>query len=114
MPHCIVEYSQALEQQVSPRLLMETVHQAAVASALFDVTHIKTRALAYTHFQSDSAQSDFIHVTIRLHTGRSVEQKKHLSSLVLTRLASIELSAVTITVETVDMDSASYAKQVVY
>ncbi len=114
MPHCIIEYSRTLESQVSPSVLVETVHQAAVASALFDVTHIKTRALTYAHFQSGSAQADFIHVTIRLHAGRTVEQKKHLSSLVLNHLASIKLSAVTITIETVDMDSASYVKQVVY
>lgn len=114
MPHCIVEYSQTLESRISPSVLVETVHQAALASALFEVTHIKTRALAYAHYQSGSAQADFIHVTIRLHAGRTVEQKKHLSSLVLKHLTSIELSAVTITIETVDMDSASYAKQVVY
>jgi len=114
LPHCIIEYSQPLETSISPSLLIEAVHQAALASALFDASHIKTRALAYAYFQSGSAQADFIHVTIRLHAGRTVEQKKHLSSLILARLASIELSAVTITIETVDMDSESYAKQVVY
>ncbi len=71
MPHCIVEYSKDLESQVAPTKLVETVHQGALASGLFEASHIKTRAVAYDYFQIGTEKSDFIHVTIRLHQGRT-------------------------------------------
>lgn len=112
MPHCIIEYSKPLESQLAPDRLVSTVHQGALASDLFEPSHIKTRAVAYDYFQLGSEQSDFIHITVRLHQGRTAAQKKMLSARVLEQLMNISLSAVTITVEIVDMDTDSYAKQI--
>lgn len=110
MPHCIIEYSSSLESTLSPSLLVDVVHQATLDSGLFDTSHIKTRALAYDYFQLAVEYHDFIHVTIRLHSGRTVLQKQRLTAGILQALENIKLSAITLTVEAVDMHSESYAK----
>lgn len=110
MPHCIIEYSSTLD--ISPSSLVEAVHQGVVESALFDVSHIKTRALAYDHFQLAGDSKDFIHVAIRLHRGRTQQQKQQLTAIVLQHLIKLQLMDTTITVETVDIDTESYAKSV--
>ncbi len=113
MPHCVVEYSDTLESQVSAKKLLAAVYDSTLQAGLFEKSHIKVRALAYQHFQSGAQSPAFVHVTIRMHQGRSSEQKKQLSDTVLAGLVALELTAVSITVETVDMHTASYARQVV-
>ncbi|MCX4187433.1 5-carboxymethyl-2-hydroxymuconate Delta-isomerase [Methylophaga sp. OBS4] len=113
MPHCIIEFSKDLESQLTPPALVNAVHQGALASELFEASHIKTRAVAYDYFQVGAEQSNFIHVTVRLHQGRTVAQKKMLSSTIIERLADTGLSAVVITVEAVDIETESYTKRIV-
>ncbi|MDO8828339.1 5-carboxymethyl-2-hydroxymuconate Delta-isomerase [Methylophaga sp.] len=111
MPHCIIEYSNTLD--INPARLVEAVHQAVVESDLFDASHIKTRAVAYEHFRLADNSRDFIHVTIRLHGGRTAQQKQHLTASILQALHKLRLTVITITAEAVDIDSDSYAKLVI-
>lgn len=111
MPHCIIEYSKTVD--ISPSCLVEAVHQAVLETALFDASHIKTRALAYEHYQLADDSRDFIHVTVRLHSGRTTQQKQQLTAMILQSLKNLGLTTTTITVEGVDIDSESYAKLVI-
>jgi 5-carboxymethyl-2-hydroxymuconate isomerase len=52
----------------------------------------------------------FIHAQLRIHTGRSVEQKRRLSDAVLATLQRQQWPAKDITVEVVEMARESYAK----
>lgn len=108
MPHCIIEYSNTLD--ISPSALVEAVHQGVRESALFDTSHIKTRAVSYEHFQLAGDSKDFIHVTIRLHSGRTTQQKQQLTATVMQYLEKLRLTAITLTIETIDIHSESYAK----
>jgi len=111
VPHCIIEFSSSLD--ISPAFLVEAVHQGVLESALFEPSHIKTRALAYEYFQLAEDCNDFIHVTIRLHHGRTTQQKQLLTKLVLQQLAKLPLKSTTLTLETVDIETESYAKAVI-
>lgn len=111
MPHCIVEYSKPIESQLTPAKLLDTIFSATAASGLFDVSHIKVRALAFDHFQLAGPCADFIHITVRLHQGRTDAEKKQLSQLMLAEIVQLELNSVAITVELLDMHTASYAKR---
>lgn len=111
MPHCIIEYSKTVE--LSPSRLVEAVHQAVLETALFDASHIKTRAMAYEHYQLADNSKEFIHVTVRLHSGRTIQQKQQLTAVILQSLEKLSLTKITITVEAVDIDSNSYAKLVI-
>ncbi len=116
MPHCVIEYSRPLEAVVSPQTLMESVHQGAVSSELFDERAIKVRARPYEHYRvavGAEQEMRFIHVTARILSGRSLEQKQWLSSILLKALEGIPLRNITITVEVVDMEREVYAKSII-
>ncbi|EGL54975.1 hypothetical protein MAMP_01969 [Methylophaga aminisulfidivorans MP] len=87
------------------------MHQAAIDALLFEPGHIKTRSIAYPTFQLGDNHSHFIHVTVRLHRGRTEEQKKRLTNLIVERLCTtLPLADITITAETVEIDTPAYAK----
>lgn len=108
MPHCIIEHSQTIDAEA----LMPLVYSGALQSQLFkaDGSDIKVRALPYVACQAGGQQSDFIHVMLRILSGRTAEQKKNLSRLVLSELDSTGISHSSVTVEVVDIDRDSYSK----
>jgi len=112
MPHCIIEHSSSLDSNV----LMPLVFNASLASSLFekDGSDIKVRAIPFTQYQTGALQSDvaFIHVTLKILSGRNTDQKLVLSRLVLASLEALALKACSISVEVVDIERASYVKVV--
>jgi len=110
VPHCIIEYSKDLESSVKPSVLINAVHQGAVASKLFDEKHIKTRTQPYAYYQVGISDNAFIHVTAHMLSGRSIEQKTALSTKILDELKILALSSVVITVQICDIETEPYAK----
>ena len=106
MPHCIVEHSPNLDANI----LLDAVCQGAVDSALFEITDIKTRASAFEHFQTNATQNEFVHVVVKILSGRSLDQQAQLSQSVLSRLKALNLVATSLTVEVVEMQRDTYAK----
>ena len=111
MPHCIIEHSST----INPEQLNNKVFLGALNSELFeaDGRDIKVRSIAYENYQTGTEKEDFIHVMVRILSGRSDTDKAMLSETVMTQLLSLSLSSASITVEVVDMDRNSYAKVVV-
>ena len=111
LPHCIIEHSSPIE----PADLNQKVFQGALESNLFepDGSDIKVRSIVYEHYQTGSNKENFIHVTLRILSGRSDQDKHLLSNSVMSKLQSIPLVAASLTVEIVDMDRNSYSKQIV-
>ena len=107
MPHCIIEHANT----ISPAPLHKAVLEGAVASGLFEQQDgIKVRSLAYDHYQTGNHQQDFVHVTLKILSGRSESQKQSLSASVLQQLQKLAFSDMSLTVEVQDMHKASYAK----
>lgn len=113
MPHCIVEYSHNLEQEVPPHDWIEAVQRACLATELFQPSDIKLRAFACKHFITGGVQDAFVHVTIRMLPGRSVERKNQLSQSVLDALCSFSIKQVSLSVEIIEMDKDSYARRII-
>ncbi len=112
MPHCIIEYAKNIENLVKPQQLLNAVFQGAAKSQLFTKdTDIKTRSIAYDHYQIGDEKNDFVHVTIKILSGRTLLQRQHLSSLVLNSLSSLNFNDTSLTVEIVDMEKESYVKK---
>ena len=111
MPHCIIEHSSTINAEQ----LNNKVFLGALNSELFeaDGRDIKVRSIAYENYQTGTEKEDFIHVTVRILSGRSDTDKAMLSETVMTQLLSLSLSSASITVEVLDMDRNSYAKVVV-
>ena len=112
MPHCIVEYSEDVAEQVSIEELVEAVHLGVFSSGLFDEYDIKTRAAGYGCYRTGSTRDSFVHVTVRLLSGRDDAQKANLSEKLLARIEPMLPEVVSVGVEICDMHRDSYRKRV--
>ncbi len=108
MPHCIIEHSVSLDGEV----LMPLVFSAALNSGLFnaDGRDIKVRTLPYHNYLTGPTKSDFVHIVLKILSGRSAEQKQLLTQAVLAKINTLKLQNCSVTIEVVDMDRACYAK----
>jgi len=111
MPHMTIEYTKGLEKKVQPNALVKAVFDGACASALFNNDLVKTRAIGYDHYQYGLTSNDFLHVTAKILSGRTVEQKSTLSRAILSQLQSLlgKIEPLTVTVEVVDIEKESHS-----
>ncbi|WP_215402761.1 5-carboxymethyl-2-hydroxymuconate Delta-isomerase [Vibrio gigantis] len=111
MPHCIIEHSSTIDGQQ----LNQKVFLGAMESQLFSPTgeDIKVRSLAYQHYQTGELKEDFVHVSVRILSGRQESDKVRLSESILNQLLTLSLSSASLTVEIIDIDRASYSKVLV-
>lgn len=114
MPHCIIEYSRSLESAIYTEKLIQAIQEAAISSDLFEASHIRARAMPYDHFISGYQVENFIHITLKILSGRSQQQKKRLSEMVLKALEGMGLHSISLTVEVVEMDKATYSKKILH
>ncbi|WP_432474257.1 5-carboxymethyl-2-hydroxymuconate Delta-isomerase [Amphritea sp. HPY] len=119
MPHCIIEYAKGLEDSLDISTLVATVHTGAFRTGLFAEADIKTRAIAYEYFQTGSTDTPFIHVTVRILSGRTRQQKSLLTRQILAQLRQLQNlqkiqqgSALSLTVEVLDIERETYAKAI--
>ncbi|MFT2112700.1 5-carboxymethyl-2-hydroxymuconate Delta-isomerase [Marinomonas sp. 2405UD68-3] len=108
MPHCIIEHSSTLDGEV----LMPLVFTGMMNSELFQVDDVKVRTQSFSHYQTAHEKTDFIHVTLKILSGRNTEQKSRLSQCVLEQITTLGLTEGSISVEVMDIDRASYVKVV--
>jgi len=111
VPHCVIEHSEDIEANS----LVSLVYKGALASNLFEAegSDIKVRALPYTDYQTGNVELSFVHVTLKILSGRNLEQKSALTQLVLEQLKTLQMTQCSISVEVADIDRASYAKVIV-
>lgn len=114
MPHLVIEHTANLER-FEPAEALRAANRALLESGLFAEPDIKSRTVCREHFrvgEGDPGRA-FVHVRIALLSGRSDEQRKSLAHSVMTALlphASATGLAVQLSVETVEIHAASYAK----
>ncbi len=111
MPQCIIEHSPDFE---SDQLVRE-VFTAALNSTLCepDGKDIKVRALSFRSYLTGPENSAFIHVVLKIQSGRTLEQRSDLSGSVVAQLRTLGFSGISITAEVVEMERGSYCKMVV-
>ncbi|OBT08317.1 5-carboxymethyl-2-hydroxymuconate isomerase [Shewanella sp. UCD-FRSSP16_17] len=111
MPHCIVEHSAKLNGQA----LVDLVHQGALTSELFQAqgSDIKVRAIPYSEFKTGNVDISFVHVTMRILSGRNDKQKTMLTQRVLNQLQTLIKADCSLSVEVVDIERETYSKVVV-
>lgn len=112
MPHCVIEYSSEVAEQLSIDRLMAAVHDAAFSTGLFPEYDIKTRAIAYDRYRTGQTDDTFVHVNLHLLSGRNDEQKADLSEKVLAGIDPLLPGVVSVGVEIIDIHRTSYRKRV--
>ena len=89
MPHVVVEYSANLEADVAPRRLIERIHAAVVATGVFPLGGVRTRAERRDVYCVADGDPDnaFVAILIRIGRGRDEETRRRVSQAVLAALA---------------------------
>lgn len=110
MPHLVLEYSDTIEKTHSIPDLMSICHKAAMASGQFSESDIKVRAYPCPNSLVGGLHADFLHVTVKLLSGRTPEIKKELTNTILEAIHAKGLSLSSLTVEALDIERESYSK----
>jgi 5-carboxymethyl-2-hydroxymuconate isomerase len=90
MPHVIVEYSANLESAIDVRQLLRNVHEAVLASGVFEVGAVRTRATRHelAIVADGDRDNGFVHVEVRMAPGREAAARKSLANAILSALAA--------------------------
>lgn len=110
MPHCVIEYTRDVEQKIDINNLLDVAFSAVETSGQFDRAAIKARAIGFDIFKSGQSRDEYIHIKLRILSGRTPEQKKQLSDHMVEKLRSHIGNTKSLTVEIIDMDISSYGK----
>lgn len=111
MPHCIIEYSAKITENLPVEQLMHAVYKGANQSELFSATDIKVRACAYDDFYLPGAEQVFVHVNLKILSGRDSTQRKNLTGHVYNQLERLGIENAIITVEVTQTEKESYIKK---
>jgi len=95
MPHVITEYSANLEGAVDIPALVKELHETAIASGLFEVGGIRSRAKKREIFRvaDGDAANGFVFIMARIAPGRPAEKRRALGEALLAT-ASMRLEPV--------------------
>ena len=110
MPHLTVEYVDTLADDIKLKSMIDAVHAATNSSGLFTERDIKTRAIPLKNYRVGDTQETFVHVELRILSGRPVDEKKQLSQSLLDAVRDQQWGADQVSVDIVDMDRSSYSK----
>jgi 5-carboxymethyl-2-hydroxymuconate isomerase len=111
MPHCIIEYSNGVNENVNIEELMVHLQSVIVESELFDPKAIKLRAIQYQEYLLTDGVKGFLHVRLKILSGRSEDKKTALSRQVFQAAGQLlPQEGVILTVEIHEMDARFYLK----
>ncbi len=81
MPHIIVEYSANLESALSPRLLVDALHRAALETGAFPIGGLRTRAERRDVYAVADGDPDnaFVAVVARIGAGRDASTRRRVA-----------------------------------
>jgi 5-carboxymethyl-2-hydroxymuconate isomerase len=88
MPHIILEYSANLDGQVALDPVLDAVHSAALATGIFPIGGLRTRAERRTHFRIADLHPEnaFVHLTVKIGHGRDLPTKQQACEQIFSAL----------------------------
>ena len=114
MPHFIIDCSADVLSRATPETLLKCVYQAATATGLFAPSGaggIKVRINPYQHYLTVGTKDSFIHVFAHIMEGRTQEEKKKLSTAIVTSLSEMRPDIQIISVNISDFERATYCNK---
>jgi 5-carboxymethyl-2-hydroxymuconate isomerase len=90
MPHIRVEYSSNLATDVDIRALIDQVHAAVIATGVFEVAAVRTRAIPREIYRIADGSPDhvFVHVDASIAPGRDAPARKRVAQAILDTVAT--------------------------
>ncbi len=111
MPHFVLECSHTILESHTQEHVIERVHSAAHATALFAEDDIKVRVVPFAVYAVGNKRTDFIHVFASIMEGRTVEQKAHLSKVVVAELVAMFPDVEFIAMNVAEFERATYCNK---
>ncbi len=119
MPHCILEHSDNIVDQVDFRKLLSEINQLLAGTGLFKLNDIKSRAVCHELYVTGDGAPDrtFVTANLCILSGRDDTVKKDLSGSILKLLErflprTLVETRCSVTVRITDMHRDSYARTV--
>ena len=117
MPHIVVEYSANLESHVSVRRLVDELHAAALATGVFPIGGLRTRAERREIYAIADGDPDHIFVAViaRIGHGRDAETRQRVAAALMRVLEAetaevFKSRGVGLTVEVQEIDPTASLK----
>ena len=78
MAHIVIEYSAGLRERLALPAFLSAVHQAALATGVFPIGGLRTRAYEAQHYvvADGHPDNDFVHLSLKVGHGRDLETRK--------------------------------------
>ena len=111
MPHFIIDCSENIISQKSPKEIMQKVYDAAESTDLFEKGDVKVRINSYKYYNIGESKEAFIHVFANILEGRTVSQKKALSKSIITELKQMFPKTPIISMNIRDFEKATYCNK---
>ena len=118
MPHVIVEFSRNLEGDIDPPALIRAIHDAVVATKVFPLGGIRTRAAPRDVYLVADGDPDhaFVAVTMRIGRGRDAAIRTRVADDVMAALAAATARTfaqrgLSLSVEIQEIDEAGAARK---
>lgn len=114
MPNLVLEYSNSVDERVNIQGLLEDLHQVTLNCGLFDVPSVKSRTLCCHNWLvgNEADNVDFVHISFELLSGRTEEQKRELSRLLMQTLQEKASHICSLTINIREMDKSCFQKEV--
>ena len=95
MAHLVVEYSANLRDQFDLGSFLKAIHEAALATGVFPIGGIRTRAYEARDYVIADAHPDnaFVHISLKVGHGRDVETRRRACEAIFA-VACSQLAAV--------------------
>lgn len=111
MPHIIIEHSDHLAESHDLNAVATDLLEAADASGEFARDAIKTRSIACQNTIVGSGATEYVHVTLRLIEGRSIETRASIAESLLAVLEKHFPTIADLTVEPLEINPNTYRKR---
>jgi 5-carboxymethyl-2-hydroxymuconate isomerase len=111
MPHFVVDCSQDILEHHTEEQIIARVHRVANSTHLFDEGDIKVRVNLFTTYSVGNKREDFIHVFANIMEGRSIEQKSHLSRMMISELVSMFPHVPNVAMNVGEFEKATYCNR---
>jgi 5-carboxymethyl-2-hydroxymuconate isomerase len=112
MPHFVIDCSSNILDIQKPEDILESVHQAATKTGLFEESDIKVRLNPFNeNYLVGGKQEDFIHVFANIMEGRTTEQKANLSKEIVTVLNNMFSNITFVAINIRDFEKSTYCNK---
>ena len=119
MPHLVIEHSSNIKKNSAKILQREIQNIMSTVEGNFDADQCKARSFSFDEYlvgKLDQSAASFIHITLKVLTGRSIEVRKNLAEKIsqFAQKFFLELNFKTqrcdISVDIVEMERDTYQK----